>query len=76
MKEVADEYIFDLGEALYNEETGEAVFNPIIKEKIVRCKNCKYLQHDKSFGYHYCPVVGHLRNYDDFCNFGRNKDEG
>lgn len=36
------EYIFEIGEALYNEETGEAVMNPTYKGKIVRCKFCKY----------------------------------
>lgn len=36
------EYIFELGDALYNEETGKAVFKPKIVSKLVRCKNCKY----------------------------------
>ena len=36
------EYIFELNEALYNEETGEACFKPTIKGKLVRCKDCKY----------------------------------
>lgn len=36
------EFIFELGNALYNEETGEAVFKPKIVSKLVRCKDCKY----------------------------------
>lgn len=36
------EYIFELGDALYNEEAGEAVFKPKIVSKLVRCKDCKY----------------------------------
>lgn len=36
------EYIFEIGGALVNEETGEAVMKPIYKGKIVRCKDCKY----------------------------------
>lgn len=36
------EYIFELGDALYNEETGKAVFKPKIVSRLCRCKDCKY----------------------------------
>ena len=36
------EYIIEMGDALYNEETGEAVFKPTIKQKLIRCKDCKW----------------------------------
>ena len=36
------EYIFELTDALYNEETGETVWNPIVKGELVRCKDCRH----------------------------------
>lgn len=59
------EYIFEINEALYNEETGEAVLKPKIKEKLIRCRECKHW------------VVGVVY---DFCNrysvrIPRRKDE-
>jgi len=36
------EFIIELGNALYNEETGEAVFKPKIVSKLVRCRDCKH----------------------------------
>ncbi len=34
------EYIFEIGDALYDEENQEAVFKPEYKGKLVRCKDC------------------------------------
>lgn len=42
---MAKEYIFKLDNALYNEETGEAVFKPKVVCELVRCKDCKYRPH-------------------------------
>ena len=39
---MSKEYIFELDDALYNEETGEACFNPVIKDELIRCKDCKH----------------------------------
>lgn len=39
---MSKEYIFELGDALYNEETGEACFNPVVKGELIRCKDCKW----------------------------------
>lgn len=36
------EYIIKIDEALYNEETGEAVFHPTIIGKLIRCNGCTY----------------------------------
>lgn len=36
------EYIFQLGDALYNEETGKAVFQPIVVGELIRCKDCRW----------------------------------
>lgn len=36
------EYIFEISEALYDEQTGEAVMKPGIKGKLIRCKDCKH----------------------------------
>jgi len=36
------EYIFEINEALYNEETGEAVMKPEINGELIRCKDCKH----------------------------------
>lgn len=37
---MAKEYIFKLDYALYNEETGEAVFKPKVVCELIRCGEC------------------------------------
>jgi hypothetical protein len=37
---IMPEVIIELGDALYNEETGEAVFKPKIVSRLCRCKDC------------------------------------
>lgn len=49
------EYIFEISEALYDEQTGEAVMKPDFKGKLVRCKDCKHR-----------PVMVWSKVYDDF----------
>ena len=39
---MSKEFIFELDYALYNEETGEAVFKPKVVCELVRCGECKY----------------------------------
>lgn len=36
------EYIIQVSDALYNDETGEAVFQPIVVGEVIRCKDCKH----------------------------------
>lgn len=36
------EYIMQFGEALYDEKSGEAVFKPVVKGEVIRCKDCKH----------------------------------
>ena len=43
---MSKEFIFELDNALYNEETGEAVFKPKVKGELVRCGECKYFYAD------------------------------
>lgn len=73
------EYIFEIGEALYNEETGEAVFKPTYKGKIVRCKDCKYnpnnprpyADDDPIETFIHCQFMG----ADGFCSKGKARME-
>lgn len=37
-----EEYIVELGKALYDPDTGAAVFKPEFREKITRCRDCKH----------------------------------
>lgn len=36
------EYIFQLNDALFNQETGEAVFKPKVAGELIRCHDCKW----------------------------------
>lgn len=36
------EYIFEVSEALYDEQTSEAVMKPNYKGELIRCKDCKH----------------------------------
>ena len=49
------EYIFEISDVLYDEETGEAVMKPSVKGKLIRCKDCKHR-----------PVMVWSKVYDDF----------
>lgn len=64
------EYIVEFGDALYNEETGEAVFKPKIEGELIRCKDCKYWNGEGK----YCDYdMSGLR--DDFCSWAERKEE-
>lgn len=39
---MADEYIVELGKALYDPDTGAAVFKPEFRGELVRCRDCKH----------------------------------
>lgn len=66
------EYIFQISDALYNEETGEAVFQPIVAGELVRCKDCKYMQEHSSYNISYwtCSKWHNATNYDGYCHYG------
>lgn len=36
------EYIFTLGDPVFNEETREAVFRPEVVGRLIRCRDCKH----------------------------------
>lgn len=44
------EYIFEISDVLYDEETGEAVMKPVVKGKLIRCKDCKHYVLYELFG--------------------------
>lgn len=81
------EYIFELGDALYDEKTGKAVFNPKVKGELIRCKDCKYQEkyfHEdrrrKDGGYYIygCELAdgySHVCLGDDFCSRAERKEE-
>lgn len=68
---MAKEYIFKLDYALYNEETGEAVFKPQVVCELIRCVECEHRKKPTD----YCEKL--LKAYvpDDFyCFYGKRKD--
>lgn len=69
------EFIFELGDALYNEETGEAVFKPTIVSKLVRCKDCKHCFADgTNVRYNVCELNHNKVQGDNwFCADGERK---
>lgn len=38
------EYVFQIKEVIVNEETGEMCMMPQVREKVIRCGDCKYMQ--------------------------------
>lgn len=65
------EYIFEINDTLFDEETGELVMRPKIKGELIRCKDCKYYYAYDYTGYLACHfVVGGTvrRKSDDFCS--------
>lgn len=66
---IMKEYIVEFGDALYNEETGEAVFKPKIEGELIRCKDCKYYKENTLA----CSRYG-LED-DDYCSWAERKEE-
>lgn len=68
---MADEYIIELGKALYDPDTGAAVFKPEFREKLIRCRECRWWN---DIG---CAVKivddSDKPKADDFCSFGERK---
>lgn len=74
---MAKEYIFKLDYALYNEETGEAVFKPQVVCELVRCGECIY--RSQTLTHSWCTnskscCHGCLVRKDFFCADGKRKD--
>ena len=68
------EYIVEPGDALYNENTGKAVFNLIVNGELTRCKDCKYKEAEEN-GMVYCSIpTGGWVDEDWFCADGERKE--
>lgn len=68
-----NEYIFDMGDALYDMDTGKAVFQTKPVGKLVRCKNCENWDEQD----HWCNIRDSYRwDYkpDDFCSYADRKE--
>lgn len=70
---MSKEFIFELDNALYNEETGEAVFKPKVKGELIRCGECKYYL-DTERVKERCALKDCAVYKDDFCSYGERKD--
>ena len=73
------EYIVEFGDALYNEETGEAVFKPKIEGELIRCKDC--VCWDTSWkptraieGAYWCSNNDIYMESDDYCSLAERKE--
>lgn len=84
---MAKEYVFKLDYALYNEETGEAVFKPKVVCELVRCGKCKHRGFHRVFNCRgdvmtdfpensKCPMRAALLIMPDdfYCKYGERKD--
>ena len=52
------EFIFEINEALYNEDTGELCMKPEVKGRMVRCKDCSLCISDDPYEL-WCSGWGH-----------------
>ena len=43
------ELIFEFDDGLYNEASGEVVFNPTFKGELIRCKDCAWLRRPQPY---------------------------
>lgn len=67
---MADEYIISLGKALYDPDTGAAVFKPEFREKLIRCRDCRHFNDGD------CEELPKIVSENDFCSFAeRSEDE-
>lgn len=76
---MADEYIIETGKALYDPDTGAAVFKPEFREKLVRCRDCKWYDLTHPYGtvipdaYH-CKTNDRFYSETHFCGYGERKE--
>ena len=76
---MSKEFIFELDNALYNEETGEAVFKPKVKGELVRCYKCVYwdrktIRWDGNQNIAVCDKCYEWKGADFYCADGERKD--
>ena len=70
------EFIFEISDALYNEETGGAVMKPEYKGKLTRCKDCKYYDNSNEDEPYCNRLVMHMDGNDNwFCGDAVRKEE-
>lgn len=69
------EYIIKLDKALYDPDTGAAVFKPEFCGELIRCKDCKYWKAINNAVFGICENDTTLVNTKDnhFCGFGERK---
>lgn len=65
-----NEYIFTLGDPLFNEETREAVFRPEVIGRLIRCRDCKHWHPSD-----YCTERDGLWYENDYCSYGEREDD-
>ena len=66
------EYIIEMGKALYDPDTGAAVFKPEFRGELIRCRECKYRDVDD-----FCTGRGYPNGLvpdDGFCDKGKRRD--
>lgn len=66
-----NEYIFEMGDALYDMNTGKAVFKPKPVGELIRCKDCKYWRDDHTCHEH--SLVSPM-GANEFCSRGERGD--
>lgn len=70
------EFIFEILESFYDEQTNMAVMEPKFKGKLVRCKDCIHNSLNRKGGNTCCDLGLALYQLDDYCSYGeRRKDE-
>ena len=78
-KKMADEYIVELGKALYDPDTGAAVFKPEFREKLVRCRDCEWYKTNYTWNGKERKVCGiepfePMRREEDYCAYGERSE--
>lgn len=70
MEKKSKEYIFEIGEALFDKKTGKAVFKPRVGAEICRCERCIYWMKGKNDDLHFCGFFRSEMPADGFCSRG------
>ena len=72
------EYIIKLDKALYDPDTGAAVFKPEFIGELIRCKECKYWKAINNTVFGICENDTTLvtTKYNHFCKSAERKEDG
>ena len=70
------EFIFEIDDVLYDEETGQGVMKPEYKGKLTRCKDCRHWKANTQL----CSVFSglctvHRMPPDGYCSEAKRKEE-